>query len=178
VNERGPIQLSPPGLLNLLQLKADGRSVVNLSDTCLPSLEMSDWWLRAAARDWDQTTTDAEGASVPQGFLAYTSNPVTVPNGQWWFVHDYTVKFSFTAGQVGTNIRLAWSNIGSGASARYRVLPDGLESRGTLTGAINVAATAEKFWVPPGARIGFYCDSITGGLAASLIGLRYTPCGS
>lgn len=174
---RGPIQLIPPGLLGLLQLKADGRTVPYLEDTCSPILSMEDWWLRAAAVDWTLSTTDTEGASTPNGFLAFATNGVTVPVGEWWFVHEYCVTFFLNAAEVVTGPRLAWSSIGSGASARFTVLPDGLESLANLTGAVARSAAAFRFWVPPGSRIGYFAGTITNGLnQVRLNQLRYTPC--
>lgn len=174
MEERGPIQLAPPGLLGLLGLKADGRAVPKLGDVCVPSLEMSTWWLRAAAT----LLTTANGATVPagtyRGFLGYTPG-IAITNGQWWYVHDYSVSFTAAAANTATNISLAATSVASG-NFYSRLGTDKIDN---LAAGTSVLLGAQGFWLPPGSTLGYWVDTVVGaaGLVSAVTQLRYTPCG-
>jgi len=179
MQERGPIQLIPPGLLSLLQLKADGRSVSNLTDTCVPSLEMRDWWLRATAQLWPSASTLNVAAGTSAAFSNFTTD-VLVPAAQWWYVHDFSVLLNVPAAGTATNVRLVWAATSAG-TIQFHPLADGMEQRGSLlTGACNVMAGARDFWLPPGGRLGIFVDVVTGagGLNATVKQLRTSVLGS
>lgn len=171
MNERGPIQISPPGLLNLLQLKSEGRSVSNLSDTCIPSLEMSTWWLRAAAQ-LDQTayavTVAAAVVATYQDFTAPSN--IMVPNGEWWYVHEFAATMATGAAGSATNVRLAR------ATVRY----SGMGEQVQLGASQTMLLTVNDLWLPPGTKLGFFVDTVVGvgGLTATVRQLRYTRLGS
>lgn len=171
---RGPIQLSPPGLLGLLQLKADGRSVPLLDDTCQPSLEMAPWWLRAAAQLWPSGSTIAIGAGASRVFTPFTVNPFTVPDGQWYYIHDYTLAIGTSPTDTVTRATLSWASQISG-SAYFAMFPDAPPF--DLAASQERLVTARDFWLPPGARLGLWVDTVTGAaFSASVRQIRYTPC--
>lgn len=169
---RGPIQLSPPGLLGLLQLKADGRSVPLLDDTCSPSLEMGDYWLRAASTLWTQAASIAIAAGISRVFSPFSTGPITVPNGQWWYIHQYAVALSTGAAGSATRLALAWSPQVSFWTPFPSYQPYNLGASEEVVLAIG------DVWLPPGSRLGLYCDTVVGasGLAGTLRLLNYTPC--
>lgn len=174
MEERGPIQIIPPGLLNLLQLKADGRSVSKLGDTCVPSLEMSSWWLRAQA----EIDTAQYQSNIAAGTLATYANygapnQILVPNGQWWYVHEYAAVATPGAG-TATNVRLARAFVGP--TTRY----SGLGEQAQLIANSSVLLTAGDFWCAPGTLLGFYADVVTGGAGLTVVvrQLRFTRLGA
>lgn len=178
MEERGPIQVSTPGLLGLLQLKADGRGVPNLSDVCIPNLDMLPWWLRGTAEIWALASANTLAAGGYGGFAPFNPpNDIAVPNGEWWFVHDYTCTFSTSAANTATNVRLAWAST-AGAPVRYAVFND--DPIVQVPASTFLAITARNFWIPPGGRIGFYVDTVTGaiGLVATVTQLRFSRCKS
>lgn len=172
--ERGPIQLPAAGLLGLLQLKADGRGVANLTDTCVPSLEMAPWWLRSAAVLYPAGSAIAIAAGNIRVFRDFTT-PVTVPQGVWWYVHDYTLAISTSPTDTATRVCLSWASQITGA-AYFAMFPDAQPF--DLAANQERLQTACNFWLPPGARLGIYADTVTGagGLSASMRQLRYTAC--
>jgi len=172
VEERGPIQVIPPGLLGLLQLKADGRSVSKLGDTCIPSLEMLGFWLRSKMQATFTSSTANPAAAIYQVFQPFTTNPVVVPDGQWWYVHDYAVKFIAGAGATGTSACAA-SSMGV-TTIDYVALSDSVDIN-----ANGKMVRCQPFWLPPGARLGFYVDTVVGAtFQAIMTALRYTVCTS
>lgn len=173
--ERGPIQTPIPGLLSLLGLKVDGRGVPNLADTCIPSVEMLEFWLRGTAVVDTTAYTVGIAASVLRNYSNFsTPNPLAVPNGEWWYIHDYSVMVDAGVGTANA-VRLATAFVG----ATVRVTGQGNE---TVNLAANQAAllTAHDFWLPPGTLIGIYADTITGatGLTATVRNLRFSRLGS
>lgn len=177
MEERGPIQVAPRGLLGLLQLKADGRAVSKLGDTCVPSLEMVGWWLRANAELWALNSGVTDPAGAYGTFREYSPNGIQVPNGEWWFVHDYAVQFSLVAANQVKNLRLAWASTPAG-TIRFTILADPADMQpvGAIAGAQIWCLVATEFWLPPGARLGYTCESVTGatGLSSNVTQLRYT----
>jgi hypothetical protein len=175
MQERGPVQLSPPGLLGLLQLKAEGRSVPNLGDTCVPSLEMAGWWLRAAATLYTGSSSDTLVPAAYRVFSGFTSGPLTVPSGEWWYVHDLNYEWQTAPTGTATGMRMAWSAVPTG-STYYKAFPaDGPLL--TMGGNECRVSTAQDFWLPPGARIGYWVDVVAvANFSVAVRQLRYTPC--
>lgn len=175
MEERGPIQIVPPGLLGLLQLKADGRSVSKLGDACIPSLDMLGFWLRAKMEGTFSSSIDNPAAAIYQVFRPFTTLPIVVPDGQWWYVHDYGVKFIAGAGVTATSCMPA-SSVGAAGTADYVPVSDlavDINANGKMLRAGN-------FWLQPGARLGYYVDTVAGGATfqAILTALRFTRCQS
>jgi len=174
MEERGPIQVAPPGLLGLLQLKVNGAGISKLGDTCVPSLEMAPWWLRANTVLRTVNTGITVAAGPPRAFTAYSPNDITVPQGQWWYVDDYTVEFQTGAGGAASNLALAWASTASGT-----IFFGSLEGSRAWCDVMPASdfrlLRAGGFWLPPGARLGFWVDTVVGaaGLFAAVRQLRY-----
>jgi len=182
MEERGPIQLLPPGLLGLLQLKVAGAGVSKLGDTCLPSMDMLEWWLRATAQLW----TTNSGVTVAAGFVGvftpFSPNAITVPAGEWWYVHDYTCEVQVPGGESYAGLRLAWASTSSG-TIYFGALEDSAASTSTNGGGASAQRkllSSGGFWLPPGARLGFWIDLVVGAGGTFVVcrQLRYTRCPS
>lgn len=178
----GPIQLIPPGLLGLLQLKQLGRLPDKLADTVAGVVELRDWYL--TARRVDQTTlfgnatlvTAALGAGNT-GFQAFhvgaAGGPVCiVPQNQLWWVEQLTIAASLVAADV---IRVlpavtSISGIGFGVAVDYNDV--------TTARARQLSCSIPRgFWAYPGDTFGVAVMDITSvpGITLSM-GLRATPC--
>lgn len=102
----GPIQIIPPGLMGLLQLKQEGRLPGTLSETVVPVIEMRDWYLTARRVD----TVGLFGAALQTAAALVTGNngvrqltigatgaPAQVPTGQIWFVEQFVIQANTAA---------------------------------------------------------------------------------
>lgn len=173
----GPIQIQPPGLLGLLQLKVGGYMPDALAQDVQPTVDLEAYWLRAAALN-ESTGYSRTLAAATYGFAAslLDTATATMPLGpsqqEWWYVQDYTIRYSAPGG-AGTNLIPAWTlRPGPGAAQAEFYVGETYQ----VAGPAFVAARAQGFWLPPGAVLGSYVDVVTVGLQIDLMGLRYTPC--
>lgn len=88
-----PIQVIPPGLMGLLQLKQSGRLPADLSGVVQPSLEMRDWFFQGRRLTEVQVlgTTPTTGALVTgnTGLRKFTVGAVATPaQGTLWYVEQ------------------------------------------------------------------------------------------
>lgn len=173
----GPIQIQPPGLLGLLQLKVGGFMPDALAQDVQPTVDLEGYWLRAAAQNESVGYSRALVAAT-YGFTASLLDTATAtvalgPSQQeWWFVHDYALRYNAPGG-TGTNLRPAWTlRPGPGAAQAEFYVGETYQA----AGAPFIAARAGGFWLPPGAVLGSYVDVVTAGLQIDLMGLRYTRC--
>lgn len=101
----GPIQLIPPGLMGLLQLKQTGRLPGTLNDIVSGVLELREWYMMARRVN---TLALFPGASFPVingitapgvgvGFVPAGGGNATVPNGQIWWVDNMTIQCTISA---------------------------------------------------------------------------------
>jgi hypothetical protein len=164
---RPVIQRSPAGLLALLGLKNGGQSPQTFGNELAPSFELSDWYLRLGFEQATQATFALPAAGYGGGFTYFNVNPLTVPNGEWWFCHAYGVSTSLlTAGDTFSGLACAFK-LSSGG-----FILQGMPS--IVTGATiangSYAASASGFWLPPGSQLGFYWNSAVVAAAESMLG--------
>jgi hypothetical protein len=172
----GPIQLIPPGLLGLLQLKSPaGQNPAVLNSDVGGTIDLLPFYLRANRRVWALNSGITLAAGTYNTFTALSPNAIDCPQNQWWYVHSVTMTFTVGAASsyVMANLAMRWNSVGT---IRWRVL--GSPSRaGTLTSADGeIALLAEKFWMPPGSSLGVNVGIVAGaaGLAIDLRGMDYT----
>lgn len=174
----GPIQVIPPGLLGLFQLKGHGENPRELATLVNPILEMRDWYFQAQALDWPQARN---GGVVPTaniaaggvGFVAF-STPMTVPQDEIWYVHHLTIAVgNLAATDVFTGVATMRSVTGNdffpGTYQGGQGFGGGANPRRTF-------ATASGFWAPPGATCGAYVLQADTATTIPIAGfLRFTP---
>jgi len=172
----GPIQLIPPGLLGLLQIKSPaGQNPNVLNADVQPVMDIHEYWLRANRQVWALNSGITLAAGTYNTFTALSPNGIDCPQNQWWYVHSVTMTFTVGAASsyVMGNLAMRWNSVGT---IRWRTL--GAPSRpGTLTSADGeIAYRAEDFWMPPGSSLGVNVGIIAGaaGLAIDLRGMDYT----
>jgi hypothetical protein len=87
------IQVIPPGLLSILQLKNGGRTPQHLGPDVLPTFDLEGYFLRAT----QQVITASEA-------LVTTANDAktlaAVPDSEWWFVEHFTANWFIAAGDL------------------------------------------------------------------------------
>lgn len=157
------LQVVPPGLLGFLGVKNFGVAPSELGNTYAPVLPMIPWAFLAKA-EFQQDGA----AGVAANFAGFTNFAVsgatpllwTVPNGEWWYIH--TIAAEVSAG--------AAADVLQGMTPAYQVriggsvatVPMGVSQNFTNTGTIaNIyQATVRDFWVPPGAALGVWWNSV------------------
>lgn len=147
----GPIQVIPPGLTGLLQLKQTGRVPSTLLEDVRGVIELRDWYLTARRVDVAGLVGGQPSrvtVTGQQGFAVFTTNPVTVPSGQLWYVEQATVVAS--GGLAADTIRFAFGIVSPApANAFQQVGPD---VNDVVTGRTRFLSTkADRgFWAFPG----------------------------
>jgi len=147
----GPVQVIPPGLLGMLQLKNVGQLPDLLQGNIQPTLELRDWMLHA--------NEEYQLASLNQALGTYDSTmfsmntPVIIPQGQWWYVHNITAYL--VLGNTDT--------LNGGFSIGVEPLPNVLQmaladkaySAFTAAGATTLSLSASPGdFFPPGTEFG------------------------
>jgi hypothetical protein len=175
----GPIQLIPPGLLGLLQIKSPaGQNPNVLNADVQPCVDILPWWLRANRQVWAANSGINIAAAIINDFMAFSPNSIIVPQNQWWYIHSYNVAVAAGAAGTALGVRQAmrWNTVGT---IKYQALGEGpARSNEPLTAASGaILLKAEGFWMPPGSELGFYVGVVTGGdLQVTVRGMAYTPC--
>jgi len=169
----GPIQIIPPGLLGLLQLKSPaGQNPHVLNHDVQPSIDLQPWWLRANRQVWGPNSGLTVAAAVINDFQAFSPNAIIVPQNQWWYVHSYSMSAASSAGGTAQGLRQAmrWNTVGT---IKYRALGENESNVSAALGARLIGAT--DFWMPPGSELGFWIGSVlVADLGVTLRGLDYT----
>jgi hypothetical protein len=167
----GPVQLSPPGLLGLLQLKNQGRSPRDLLDSYQPTFD-----LLRDLRHGQQIAplidyqVSVPGAIQSNSLLRFvTPGPMGPTENEWWFVPYVRVVGSRTMSTLTEALRLVVVLIPPPYSSAGWFPVGGMIALPTGTGLeIRPLAWATDLLVPPGWEIAVYQD----GLYAS--GITYT----
>lgn len=161
---KGQIQLQPPGLLGLLQIKNFAEAPHDLQQTYVPVFPMVPWALLANAETLQVGfAAGSIGGNLTGTFIsdAVSSVPGTFTVGQreWWYVHRFNLGFSPGGGTTA----LAWPQLGYlvdvGATAKYLGVSQAI--LGPVTAAAGGDPTralqlnASDFFVPPGSQLGF-----------------------
>lgn len=160
----GPIQLIPPGLLGLFQLKQMGRNPDQLGEVVLPTVEILDWY-RQALSEWSTTTHSVVINATGRANFQTFSNPIAVPDREWWYVHQYAVKAEPVLGGGTAEVHAIVPNMIQQATgtARPVAVGPGQFPVGCNTDAHTVWAEGRGFFAPAGARLGVaYGVTVTG----------------
>lgn len=148
----GPIQTIPQGLLSLLQLKQTGSNPSELTEQVAPVVDLTQWWLQRLVVDisfqlFGAVSTVAIGPAG-HGQTGFTTNPITVPQGQQWWVESFCLGGTLLAAE---GITLAPLFLEAGGTTHILAPPyvDVVSAR-----ARDFAVCARGFWMPPGAQFG------------------------
>lgn len=168
----GPIQVAPVGLLGLLSLKTGGQMPDAMRQDLQPTVDFEAWWLRAK-RVLDNVNRG--NSTNSGGYVDFSPNAIIVPESEWWYVHSYSVRGKVNSvGQVNSGFRLAMLFNALGTQ-RFRFIGEPAWTHTQLDSSPEYLFLAEGFWAPPGAHIGYYLTSATGGvLVTDVLGFDYT----
>lgn len=167
----GPIQVIPPGLLGMLQLKNVGKLPDELLETLAPVLELRDWLLQANSQVAGPYTTT--WANNQTGFANFVTPTVLAPPDRvWWYVHQFTVYASLPLGTDAAQYWPSMSFINTGS-----VLTVGRASTEGVVAGPNrfVYSFSDPFFAPPGCQLGALLGQVATATAidASAV-VRYT----
>lgn len=169
----GPIQLTPPGLLGLLQLKTGGFLPDTLKQDVQPTINMEPWYLRATASVLYALPIRNLAPGVYNDFVGWAAPAdIRASNTDTWYVHNFTIQCFGNASSI-TYARPAVQY--SGGVPSFFGLGD--VSPALAAGGTSLIV-ARDFWIPPGAELGMYVGTVgAGGTGDFLcVGLEYTRC--
>lgn len=147
----GPIQVIPPGLLGMLQLKNVGQLPDVLQGNVQPVLELRDWLLHANELYGLASLNQAAGNY--DSTMVSMNTPVVIPQGEWWYLHDITAYL--VLGNTDT--------LNGGFGIAFEPLPNVLQlnlsekqyQAFTAGGATTLAVSAQPAdFFPPGTEFG------------------------
>lgn len=173
-----PIQAIPQGLLGFLQLKNAGKNPSEISELLQPVLDLREWYLQTAMRNFIGNGGAAPSAALPNntvGFIGYlaTVPNITVPANEVWYCPYYTALSATLLAAETIQFGCGFRNPDAGFT--YQSLIG--EPCDPVTGPNKRAfAFARDFWLPPGTQLGiqvFQCAT-----AATIVvegHLRYVP---
>lgn len=153
----GPIQVYPPGLLGFLQIKNRGENPSLLPDTIQSVMDLTEWMFQARAEDYQPDIAHQRTLTTNQNSLrAFTPNDITVPKGEWWWVHSFSIVAPVSTAGDSVNFACGISTTSIGANEH-------IVSDYQVGTAPNDACgvTANRFFVPPGTIFGVRPKSIT-----------------
>lgn len=169
----GPLQVFAEGLLGFLQLKNAGRNPQELSQQVYGFLELRDWMF--ATRAQVATLGSQTLAAGNLGFRPFTTAPITVPNGEVWYVHQYSCYANLDNGET-LHFRPAMGTPLTGpATTGIFGVGDAIQLSGAATPRVVSATAAAPFFLPPGHRLGIYVSICETAAAIEVEGtVRYT----
>lgn len=162
----GPVQVIAPGLLGFLQLKTLGRNPENFSDTIVPTMDVRTWYMEARHQLVTQAAINL-GAGPFNGFQAASS--FVVPNNEYWWVQNVT--FSVGSAISGAADVMHWCvamQFPQISNNPIMVEPNLIQTNGQGTTPI---CSAEGFFAPSGATLGFFLNRYAVALGVSVVGL-------
>jgi len=176
----GPIQVAPPGLINLLQLKSSGYNPDAMRQDVQPTVDLEEWWLRAQAQNiTTRYRQSVAGATAVNGFFAALS-PGLVNLGPgpraWWYIHTLSVIYVAAAAVtfVNTGFALRGGPQPAGGAADQSWLLPGRYIPAMGAANLTEIDTISGFWLPPNGIVGAYVGATTGAFELDVLGCRYT----
>ena len=169
----GPIQVIPPGLLGMLQLKNEGRSPSEFIETLQPTIELFEWLLQTNSIEGPDALSGTIAAGL-QGFFPATN--FVSGQREWHWVHCVSFYSTPVAAGVFFDCRIAFRKV-VGAPSAIHNFGDQKWSMGGIAGATSVAwAQSKGFFVPPNMQYGIQVLTNTTALATGgTFNLLYTP---
>lgn len=107
----------PQGYLELLAAKANGATPPEISDQVIPVLDLTPYYAAGA----NQLAILSTLAISATGFWGGVTSALTVPQGEWWRVHNVTAFSTALAAATAYRLRCA-ASIPTLANA-YRMAP-------------------------------------------------------
>lgn len=169
----GPIQVIPPGLLGFFQLKTGGRNPTDMSETLQPVLECFDWYMQARGGDYTNDVGVPNRLCNAIGTFGYTNNPIQVPDGEIWWILEYSTRTATLAAAEAITLCPAYLRPLVGTQSLYKL---GV-STSAGPGQFCTSYADKQFFLPSGSELGFAVEAIATVGTINVIGsLRYVRC--
>ena len=146
------ITTPPRGLLGLLGLRDYGGVPSDLGAQVLASIDVTQFLM--LNRETIYSTPVASGGTV--GWKSFRSAGMSVPPGEIWYVHEFSIEASLGAG-ISAHIQPGYAE----SDSSYTVI--GLSQNATAGELLGVYASDPDRWAVPGGFFLAYVRSNTGG---------------
>lgn len=143
----GPIQLNPPGLLALLQVKNSGKNPTVLLDSVSPTVDMGTWYMRSM-QEYSQVV-----GNLPADGSGTLGVSISVPQGEWWFVHELGLEVRAGAADAAATCIFGLVMRPLSVSNALPITQWSQPLVGSATLRPFGFAVARGFWAPPGAPL-------------------------
>lgn len=163
----GPIQTYPQGLLGFLQIKNNGKYPALLPDSLQPVIEQLRWMLETNA----ESTVGTDAAIAAAGTAMY----LTVPEGEFWCVHDCVANVVLAA--AATYVGVPAYRLGPVGSLSFARPLARLQQWAEATHGATVVIPAELYmpiFLPPGGQIGIRTTALSAPTTAGNVVARIT----
>lgn len=162
-----PGQLNPPAaaLLSILGLKSQGRTPSDFGGIVMPTMEMTDFYLRSQCQQVVITDTVPINLSGFQQF--FTTPPAfTVPANYWRYVESFQIDIGGFA--VGTTVSAAAAYMsGFGLSGCWSA-GDWMSTTAAVALGHCTPPALRRVWLPPNSVMGFTCGVNTPAVASTI----------
>jgi hypothetical protein len=172
VNEYGPVQSFPSGLLSMLGLKNTGLYPDKVGSTYQPTIEVLQWIMEGQAIEIGRS---ADFAGLPLGNQAWPAGNSINTGSEWWYVLDYSIYGNMVAAATSiVGFHPSWiTNYPNGRSLLVGE-PSGIVTS-TAAGR-RAVAKARGFWVPPTSELAVCLLANETATTQPLVGhVRYVP---
>jgi hypothetical protein len=170
----GDIQVIPPGLLGLLNIKNHGQLPNRLLAQVQPGIDLEAWWLRANLQ-LGSVSSDSKAIGSYNDFASFTAGAgaIVVPQTQWWYVEWYSATFVTVNSATGIDLALRFQSLGT---PQWTPL-GAIDPQAAIINNARYNLVAKGIWCPPGSELGYCVSSVAvGALSVATLALRYTVC--
>ncbi len=144
------ITTPPRGLISLFGLRDMGAVPAELAQTVAPTIDITEFALTNREAIYTGVVSASGVGNVSFG------DPVTVPPGELWYVHSWTISSSvLAAGQSLEMKPIYWES-------NFTIFGRGARASGTAGDSI-VAFTDRMFLATPGSQLQVYVERIAAG---------------
>jgi len=146
-----PIQIIPPGFLGFFNLKNEGKNPSEIPSLLTPTVELQKWYLNSSAQKMSATNATRNLTNDLDGFAIPTANVITVPDGEWWYVHNL-IGWAILPAAANEAVQFAMGWVEPNNFLDFEV-PQPPSPLLTSSAAVTrrYFSVASDFWAPPGA---------------------------
>lgn len=177
----GQIQLIPPGLLGMLQIKNDGKNPSSLGEQIAPVFNLTEWY---AWQNFERHKAEAGslilgqvGPRIIESAAVEPGVGLKTPQDEWWYVHNFTVMANVTTSLPPGDfvVMLPMCNVYKNSGAHIWILPHTPipPTRQTMP-AVNdtgyAIGTDRPFFMPPNSELMIYVIGVVAGVSITTRG--------
>lgn len=147
----GPVQIVPPGLLGMLNLKNVGRNPNTLDSNIQGGIDLTEWLMLQGQEyyHFEDTVPIAGRNTIFQGVS------LIVPDNEWWYVWTHTASVTCLVGDSVVALQAVAQIPAALGNFAYVVQPETWNSAGAVGPySISAGGTVRNFF-PPGTSFGY-----------------------